>query len=95
MKEEEEAGGSSRGGDRGRLGEVCGISSRRPIATSCGGFVYFPKSSQRTRLGGASAGGRKRGSKGGGPNTSCFTQKLACVVETWPVEEETLLIFVD
>lgn len=88
----ERGGGDRRrhGGHRGDTGGARWFSSRRPIATSRGGFVYFPNSCQRPRLGGASAGGRKRGSKGGDLSTSCFSQKIVCVVKTWPVEEETV-----
>lgn len=50
---------------------LCGISSQRPIATGCG--VLCISKLHSTDLGGATAGGRKRGGQGGDLNTSCFT----------------------
>lgn len=78
------------GGGWGEVGErsvvfPLGVQSRQPAVVLC----IFQTHLNGPGLGGAPAGGRKRGCMGGGLNTSCFTQKIVCIVETWPVEEET------
>lgn len=81
----------ARGAEKGEKGEgVPGISSRRPIATGSGGFVYFLKSPQRTRLGGWCLGGGKEArQRGRGPEHILPHTEDGLLVETWPVVEET------